>query len=210
MALEAPLPTTAMVQEPEQFTPHDTVHKWMDWFYFRKVNALTKWGAMLAWIPKHGCDIPGLVFLQGHRPLMLLASWRCTLPLITGLSHDGNSQKYQEASAALLEVSISLPHPGQSTSLFKLLLQATEFLPSRVQFSFVSEFCTSLWEPFPGYKIKYPSASTCEWVAFQCQVYIPEFGQCLFTRIKSHVYTDRQTSLERAFWIGFLIILMPP
>lgn len=130
MALEAPLPTTAMVQEPEQFIPHHTVHKWMDWFYFRKVNALTKLGAMLAWIPKHGCNIPGLVFLQGHRPLMLLASWRCTLPLITGLSHDGNSQKYQEASAALLEVSISLPHPGQSTSLFMLLHQATEF-PSK-------------------------------------------------------------------------------
>lgn len=128
--LGAPLLTTAMVQEPEQFTPHHIVHKWMDWFYFRKVNALTKLGAMLAWNSKHGCDIPGLVFLQRHRPLILLASWRCTLPLITGLSHNGKSQKYQEVSAALLEVSISLSHPGQSTSLFKLLLQATEF-PSK-------------------------------------------------------------------------------
>lgn len=33
----------------------------------------------------------------------------------------------------------------------------------------------------------------CEWVTFQSQGYVPEFGQCIFTRIKPHAYTDTHT-----------------
>lgn len=39
--------------------------------------------------------------------------------------------------------------------------------------------------------MNYPSASVREWVAFQDQVCVPEFGQCIFTRIKPHAYTGR-------------------
>lgn len=66
----SPIPVTATVQEPEQFTSHCTVsNEWIDpslggWVLWQSVEQ----GKLLPWTPKHSCSIilgfPFLFFLR--------------------------------------------------------------------------------------------------------------------------------------------------
>ena len=99
---------------------------------------------------------------------------------------------------------ISLPHPGQSISLFKLLLVC--HLPSKHSSTF-SHFRV-LHLPLRALSRIQNKVSFCIHVWVGC---LPVSD--LYSKVWSmHLYKNkttcihRQTSLERAFWTGFLII----
>lgn len=117
---------------------------------------MTKRGAR--WLPPCRPKSPRFYFPHSHR---LLPHWLggdvlFHSSLASSQSHGHGSLRDLRGTVAPLEERKSpCPIFFKAPALSSGCGHATS-LPSRVQLPFVSEFCSGLWGPLPGYKIKVP------------------------------------------------------